>query len=174
MSSGITLVDLFCGAGGLSLGFKNSGYNILTAIDNDNEALTTYSANINTEYKPICKSINEIKPRVLLDYIKIEPRELDLLVGGPPCRGFSYANRQSRTKENSFNNLIYKYFDFIKLMKPRVFLLENVKGLMNLANGKIYNDLMNKLKKFKYILNQYVFNCEEYGIRQRRERIIII
>lgn len=174
MSSEINLVDLFCGAGGLSLGFQNLGLKIITALDNDKESIETYSHNINTKFKPLCNSINEIKPMGLLEYIKMAPKELDLLIGGPPCRSFSFANRQSNTEQNSFNNLIYEYLEFIKIIKPKIFLLENVIGLINFQDGVIYNDFLQKIKKLKYIVNKYIFSCENYGIPQKRERLIII
>ena len=174
MNSTINLVDLFCGAGGLSLGFEKAGINILTALDNNMDSINTYSNNIQTEYKPLLKSINHITPEELLSYIKFNSGELDLLIGGPPCRGFSFANRQSRTKTNNYNNLIFRYLEFIKVIKPKMFVLENVIGLMNFLDGTVYQDFIQGIKKLKYVLNEQIFNCEDYGIPQKRERIIII
>ena len=174
MTESLNVVDLFCGAGGLSLGFQGAGYNILTAIDNNPNSIESYSKNIKSRYKTICNSITKIQPKELLNYIKMNAGELDLLIGGPPCRGFSQANRQTREKNNQYNKLIHHYLEFVETVNPKTFLFENVLGLTSFNNGSFYEQFLAKMKKLRYIINQFIFNCKDYGIPQKRERIIII
>ena len=174
MNGNLNVIDLFCGAGGLSFGFQEAGYNILTAIDNDPYAIETYSNNIKTHFKPITKSIRKIKASDLLDYIKMAQGELDLLIGGPPCRGFSMANRQNNNKNNPYNQLIHYYVHFIEHIAPKAFLFENVKGLKIFDKGTIHEYFLKKIKKNKYIVNQFLFSCEDLGMPQKRERLIIV
>ncbi|MFW9875132.1 MAG: DNA cytosine methyltransferase [Candidatus Thorarchaeota archaeon] len=174
MLNNLNIIDLFCGAGGLSLGFQEVGYNIVTSLDIDNYAIETYSFNIKTQKKPINRSLTKIDPKFLLDYIEMDVGELDLIIGGPPCKSFSNANRQNRSKNNHFNLLPFHYLNFIKGLKPKAFLLENVPGLKSFDKGYLFDDFINKIKKLKYIINHFTINCEEYGIPQKRERIFII
>lgn len=174
MDGNLNVIDLFCGAGGLSFGFQEAGYKILTAIDNDPYAIETYSHNIKTEFKPITKSIRKIKPSEFLDCLKMVSGELDLLIGGPPCRGFSMANRQNNNKNNPYNQLIHYYLDFLEYIAPKAFLFENVKGLKIFNKGMIHEYFLKKIKKNKYIVNQFLFSCEDLGIPQKRERLIIV
>lgn len=174
MNGNLNVVDLFCGAGGLSFGFQEAGYNILTAIDNDPYAIETYSNNIKTSFKPITKSIKNVKTSYLLDYIKMSQGELDLVIGGPPCRGFSMANRQSNNRNNPYNQLIHQYIHFIEDIAPKAFLIENVNGLKIFDKGTIHEYFLKKIKKNNYIVNQFLFSCEDFGIPQKRERLIIV
>ena len=122
-------ISLFCGAGGCSLGFEKADYDIIFATDIDQAALTTYEKNF-PKTKILAADINQIDFGKLLNELNLSVGELDFLIGGPPCQGFSTAGL--RFWEDPRNNLLKSYVSALDKIKPKWFLMENVPGLANL------------------------------------------
>lgn len=161
------VVDLFCGAGGLSLGFSQEGFRISFANDIDKCCIETYRFNhpeVPDEYITI-GDINEILDR--FDSIK-RFKTTDVVVGGPPCQGFSVANRQ-RIIDDPRNKLYKSYVRAVSLAKPRFFVMENVKGMLSVAQQVIED-----FKNIGYNVECRVLNAKDYGVPQNRERLIFI
>ncbi len=161
----IEVVSLFSGGGGLDLGFKQEGYEIVWAIDNNPNAVATYKHNLND--KIICEDINEVD---LNDIPKA-----DIVIGGPPCQSFSLAG--NRKVEDARGQLVWKYIDIIKYIKPKAFVFENVTGLLSAKNSNkehIICLLKQMFHDIGYNISSKVVNAADYGVPQRRKRVIIV
>lgn len=161
----IKVVSLFSGGGGLDLGFKTEGYQIIWAIDNNQNAVNTYKHNIGDHI--ICSDINAID-------INSIP-QADVVIGGPPCQSFSLAG--NRHTEDSRGQLVWKYIEIIKHIQPQVFLFENVIGLLsakNSKNEKIIDNLKRAFEIIGYHITQKVINAADYGVPQKRHRVILV
>ena len=156
------VVSLFSGAGGLDLGFIKAGHNVVWANDNFSDAVDTYKTNIGDHI--ICKDIAEIPSS--------EIPEHDILIGGFPCQGFSLAN--SKREENDKRNKLY--LELLRVLvdkQPKFFLAENVKGILSLNKGKVFEMIINDFSNAGYRVKYKVLNAADYGVPQRRERVII-
>lgn len=168
-SDKLTLIDLFCGAGGLSLGFSQKNFKIICANDIEKSAVRTYSFNhpeteaskiLLGDIAEVCSNIKEY----------IENNSIDVLVGGPPCQGFSMANRQRLIDDP--RNVLYKYYvDIVNEVNPKIFIMENVKGMLKVAD-QVIEDFNSE--KQNYDISYKVFNMSDFGVPQRRERLIYI
>ena len=161
------IIDLFCGAGGLSLGFKQEGFSIVLANDIEECCIDTYSHN-HPEIPSnniILGDINNIIPQInnLINY-----QAIDVIVGGPPCQGFSMANRQ-RLIDDPRNKLYRSYLEVVQKVKPSFFVMENVKGMKSVAK-----EVQEDFEKIGYILTYKVLNAKDFGVPQNRERLIYI
>lgn len=169
-------VDLFCGAGGLALGFVWAGWKTIIANDIDKSAIETHKANIDGE--AICGDINlEEVFRKIVDSVekaRIENPEMPLFVlGGPPCQGFSTANTR-RGADDMRNWLFKSYAKIVKVIRPDGFIFENVKGITNLDGGKFFEMIKEELGQCVEKIKVNKINSVDYAIPQRRERVIII
>lgn len=161
----IKVVSLFSGGGGLDLGFLTAGYKIIWAIDNDPNAVETYRLNLGNHI--ICKDINDIN----IDEIP----KADVVIGGPPCQSFSLAGK--RNTEDSRGQLVWKYIEIIKKINPKAFVFENVTGLLSAKNKNkesILENLKLAFKEIGYKICQKVLNAADYGVPQKRRRVIIV
>lgn len=160
-----TVISLFSGGGGLDLGFLSEEYKIVWAIDNTKNAVETYKANLGDHI--VCEDINNF------DITKLP--EVDVIIGGPPCQSFSLAgNRQT---EDSRGRLVWKYIEIISYVKPKAFVFENVTGLQSAKNNegeRILPQLEQAFKVIGYTINLQVVNAADYGVPQRRNRVIIV
>lgn len=171
------VIDLFSGCGGFSCGFKNAGFNIVAAVEFDKMIAKSYSHN-HKDTKMIAEDIR------IVDNDKIFKRGYaDIIIGGPPCQGFSMAG--ARIRKNGFledprNYLFKHYFNIVKLVKPKIFIIENVKGILTLKNGEIFKEIVKIFSDEKnfdgkpYKIQYKLIKAKEYGIPQARERVIII
>lgn len=157
------IVSLFSGAGGLDLGFIQAGHTIVWANDNYADAVATYRKNIGDHI--IEADIHDIKS----DDIP----ECDLVMGGFPCQGFSVANTK-RNSNDSRNTLYKELLRVINDKKPKYFLAENVKGLLSLDNGAVFSMILKDFFDAGYNVTHKILNSANYGVPQKRERIIII
>lgn len=160
-----TVVSLFSGGGGLDLGFISEGYKILWAIDNTPNAVQTYRHNIGDHI--ICEDINRIDPQSI--------PHADVVIGGPPCQSFSLAGK--RQTEDARGQLVWKYIAIISAIKPRAFVFENVTGLQsakNKAGQRILPMLIDAFREIGYTISVQVLNAADYGVPQRRKRVIIV
>lgn len=169
-----TLIDLFAGAGGLSLGFHWAGWKSVVATDIDAHALTTFSKNIHNNVIVGDIRAPEVRQSIIeLGTAKIPPRTPRLLVGGPPCQGFSTAGNR-RTMEDERNHLFKDYCALVDAISPDAFLFENVTGLLNMANGAVFSQVIDELKKVSKEVRVWRVSADEYGVPQRRKRVIIV
>lgn len=162
-------IDLFCGAGGFSLGFEMSGFETILAIDKWEHAINTF--NFNRENK-VGKNIDiqEFDNNTLMDFIK--ENEVDGIIGGPPCQGFSMVG--TRNAEDDRNSLYLQYVRFVEVVKPKFFILENVKGLLNLKKGHFKEDIIVRFSSLGYNVNFKVLKASDYGVPQNRERVFFV
>jgi len=164
-------ISLFAGAGGCSLGFQQAGYKIIFATDFDKAAIQTYKANF-PQTKAERNDINNLDfSRLLLD-LKIERGEIDVLIGGPPCQGFSTAG--PRFWDDPRNYLLKQYVRALEIIKPKWFLMENVEGLLTSNNGEYVTETVSAFIKLGYYIRLEKVYSHEYAIPQRRKRVIII
>lgn len=157
------VVSLFSGAGGLDLGFIMAGNEIVWANDIYEDAVKTYKENIGKNI--VCE-----------DILKIDASDIpacDIVIGGFPCQGFSVANTK-RTVEDERNKLYLQLIRVIKEKKPKFFLAENVKGLLNLGKGNIIKMIMEDFSSLGYKVQKKLLNAADYGVPQLRERVIIV
>ena len=164
MSEDYTLVSLFCGAGGMDLGFKQAGFNIVWANDFDEDATITYKNNLGDHV-------------ILGDICQIDSEDIpdnpDVIIGGFPCQGFSIANTK-RNMEDERNFLYKEMLRIIKDKQPKVFVAENVKGLLSMEKGKVIEMIVKDFEDLGYDVNYEVLNAADYGVPQTRQRVIII
>ena len=171
----LTLVDFFCGAGGLSLGFLQEGFNVKLANDIEDVCIQTYK--YNHPELPSSKLIQgDIKQIVdhIEDYID---EDIDIVVGGPPCQGFSEANRQ-RVIDDPRNKLYKYYVQAVEKIAPKVVVMENVKGMLKVADQVVedYESLRIKKqgKEYSYKVQYRIINSKNFNVAQSRERLIYI
>ncbi|WP_198401947.1 DNA cytosine methyltransferase [Mesoplasma florum] len=162
------MVDLFAGAGGLTLGFYKNGFEIVATSEIDKWAVETYNYNFKTNI--ISTDITEKKTKDNL--LKIAGKNIDLLIGGFPCQGFSIAGR--RDPNDIRNKLYLDTISVIKSLQPKVFVLENVKGILSMESGKRIKEIMKDLNKNGYFSEYVLLNSSDFGVPQNRERVIFI
>lgn len=174
MTPTYNVIDLFSGCGGMSLGFKWAGFFTLLATDIDENCHSTYSRNFpNTPF--ICKDINVIS-KTEIDEI-LDNRTVDVIIGGPPCQGFSLANKnRNKVVEDPRNKLFYQYLQFVEWFNPKVFVMENVKGLLSINGGDTIKTIVDLFKKVNngYIVDYKILRASDYGVPQTRERVVIV
>ena len=140
-----TFIDLFAGCGGLSLGFEEAGFEGILAIDNWQDALYTYAANRNVS-RTLCADISTINPQTIKDTYNIE--NVDVIIGGPPCQGFSVAGKRIIEDER---NLLYKSFvDFVSCFHPKAFVMENVPNILSIGGGIVRETIIRDFEKLGY------------------------
>lgn len=164
------VLDMFCGCGGLSRGFMDAGYDVVLGIDQDEAALKTFKANHGDAEAVkldlfLPESIDEIEKI-------INGRSIDVLVGGPPCQGFSLAGTR---QENDDRNKLYKAMvEVAKRIRPKVVVIENVPGLAKLYKGKAKTTIYEDFEGLGYNMNDKVLYAPEYGVPQIRKRIFFV
>lgn len=179
------VVDLFAGAGGLSLGFEEAGFLIAAAAENDAAALRTYAFNHPTESIADPKSsrtllldadlsLPDVRDSVYASIRqKLGGRAPAVLVGGPPCQGFSYAGFRDPTDSRS--DLATAFLDFVDALRPDAVVMENVEGLLTAQGGRVINDLMKTLRDLGYpVDNPWVLAAEQFGVPQMRRRVFLV
>ena len=164
-----TVIDMFCGAGGLSYGFERAGFNILLGIDNDMAALKTFELN-HKNSKYICGDISKI---TYTDIKKITGNTIiDVIVGGPPCQGMSLSG--PRKFDDPRNKLYLSFIRLVKEIQPKGFIIENVPGLVRLFGGEIKNNIIKTFNDIGYQIDYDILCSANYGVPQTRKRVIFI
>lgn len=166
----INVLDLFCGAGGLSYGFERAGYDILLGIDNDAMALKTFELN-HKGAKSICGDITEIEYKRDIEP-KLDGKSIDVIVGGPPCQGFSLSG--PRNFEDPRNKLYLSYIRLVEEIKPRAFVIENVPGLISLFKGEVKDNIIEKFTVMGYRVTCKILCASDYGVPQSRKRVVFV
>ena len=167
-----TTIELFAGAGGLALGVEQAGFDTLGLIEFDRDACNTLEKN-RPNWRVICDDIANISKLDLEEYFGIAKGELALLSGGAPCQAFSYAGKRLGL-EDARGTLFYHYADFLEKLQPKMFLFENVRGLLTHDGGKTYKTMLDIFEKTGYDIQRQVLNAWDYGVAQKRERLITI
>lgn len=170
MSHHGTVVDLFCGAGGLSEGFRQAGFHVLAGLDFDERAGRTFAAT-HPEARFIGGRIQDVSVSQLLAATGLRPGELDVLVGGPPCQGYSVYNH-GRGVHDPRAGLFREYLRIVEGLEPRWIVMENVSGLTSIADGGIIREIEKGLGKLGYEVKWKILKAEEYGVPQERRRIV--
>jgi len=160
-------IDLFSGAGGLSLGAIAAGIKVPVAIENEPKSARTYKRN-HPDAEVIIEDIRKIDP------FSLGIKDPFIIFGGPPCQGFSVSNRKTRTIENENNSLFKEFLRFIEALKPQWFLFENVEGLTNFNGGQTLIEILNEFHKIGYKTNHKVLYASDYGVPQHRNRFFIV
>lgn len=172
----INTIDLFAGCGGFSCGFEKAGYNIISAVEFDKNIAKSYEKN-HSNVNVIADDIKNVDNN---ETFKLG--SADIIIGGPPCQGFSMAGARIRNgfMDDPRNYLFKHYFNVVKIVRPKMFILENVKGILTLKNGEIFNEIKrifedpNNFDGKPYKIQYKVVKAKEFGIPQNRERVIIV
>lgn len=159
-------IDVFSGAGGLSLGAEWAGIKVSHAIEIDQKSALTYARN-HPQTQVVCDDIANINPL----FIKESPF---IIFGGPPCQGFSVSNRKTRNIENENNGLFKEFLRFVKILNPDWFLFENVEGLVTFNKGETLKYILNQFKKIGYKTSHAILYASDYGVPQHRNRFFIV
>lgn len=169
MAKNHTVLDLFCGCGGLSLGFEMAGFDVELAIDNWEDALVTYRRNHQG-----AKTING-------DLLTLQPEEvgreydinnIDVIIGGPPCQGFSVAGK--RIIDDDRNKLYKSFVRFVEYFRPEAFVMENVPNILSIGNGAVREAILNDFSSIGYKVSYAVLTASDYGTPQNRKRAIFV
>ena len=167
------VIDLFSGAGGFSLGFKNSGYfDILLSIDNNKSLSETYEKNFK-DVRHLTRDILSFDKNEIKELIK--DKVIDVIIGGPPCQGFSIAGNIGRLEKNDERNKLFLgYLNFVKVVEPKIFIMENVARLTTHNKGKTFKIIKEYFEEIGYNVEYKILNSKDYGIPQERRRVFII
>lgn len=167
-----TAIDLFCGCGGLTQGLKDAGCRVLAGVDIDGLSVETYRLN-HPEVHVWQHDIRLLSPSEVMAALGIEPGQLGLLVGCPPCQGFSSIRtlNGARIIEDPRNELVFDFLRYVRGLRPRALMLENVPGLNNDRRADL---LCEALEELDYRPRRRVLNAADHGVPQRRRRMVLL
>jgi DNA (cytosine-5)-methyltransferase 1 len=166
-------IDVFAGAGGLSLGLEMAGFEVVQAVEREPNAAATYGLN-HPDADVLDEPIEGLDPERCMQRLGMRPGDLTLLAGGLPCQGFSESNRRTRTLENTQNHLYTHLLGFVRAFKPAWVLIENVAGLRTMAHGAILERILGALSAEGYAATWQELNAADFGVPQLRRRLFII
>lgn len=168
----LTCIDLFAGAGGLAEGFKQAGFTILSANDIDRTAGLTFRANFSTASFFQCPIANLDGDELLAD-ARLRPRQLDCLIGGPPCQSFSYNNHE-RSRRKARARLFRDYLRIVESLEPNCLVMENVPGILTVGGGVVVEEIYDALSELGYQCEARILFAEDFGVPQQRRRVFFI
>ena len=168
----LTAVDLFCGCGGLTVGLKRAGFKVLGAVDIDPLSIRTYQAN----HKKVTvweTDIRDLEPTEIKSELELRTGDLDLLTGCPPCQGFSTMRTLNGALviDDPRNDLLLEFLRFVEELRPRTIMVENVPGLAEDGRFEVF---CSQMQKIGYLGGHRVLDAAEYGVPQRRRRLIYL
>lgn len=168
-----TAIDLFCGVGGMSLGFEQAGFDVLAAFDKEAFNVDTHKKNF-PKTKCFQVDLSTQSGDSLRNLAKLGRRRIDVVVGGPPCQGFSVGGRKDASDKR--NLLVYEFSRLVRELRPKYFVFENVKGLVQKRSEPILQSLLRRFRRsgYKIVDPIKVLNAADYGVPQRRERVFIL
>jgi len=171
----LNTIDLFSGCGGLTLGFARAGFHCLLASDIDENCEATFTANFPAT--PFLRGDISDFRKEDFDAV-VGSQQVDVVIGGPPCQGFSLANKnRNKVSEDPRNKLFYQFVKVINWYNPRAFVMENVKGLLSMQKGKVAEQIVHEFEnagQCGYDVRVRTLHAVDYGVPQLRERVIII
>lgn len=167
-------VDLFCGAGGFSLGFKRQGFEIIAALERSSDAISTYRHNFpEVGDSAIRSDIRKISVTDFCEEAGISPQSVDVVIGGPPCKGFSHAGKME--VDDPRNSLLSNYISMVEGLDPKAIVLENVLGMLQMEDGQYKERVIGGLRDAGYDIDKpRILNAADYGVPQLRERAIFL
>lgn len=172
MNNKYTYIDLFAGAGGLSLGFEWAGFENVFSVEYDHEICETYRHNF-PKHNLIECDITKLKDEVILDLTK--NKKVDVVIGGPPCQGFSMAGNIGRQFIDDPRNHLFKEFvRVVQLVKPQCFVMENVARLYTRLKGQTREEIKKHFESLGYVVEARIVCASEYGVPQNRYRVLFI
>lgn len=164
-----TFIDLFSGCGGLSLGFEMAGFTGILAIDNWKDALTTYAYN-RKGTRTLCGDLATLDPyKIKAEY---DISDVDVIIGGPPCQGFSVAGK--RIIEDERNKLYKAFVGFVDCFRPHAFVMENVPNILSIGNGMVRDSIIKDFESLGYKVRVQVITASDYGVPQNRRRAVFV
>lgn len=164
------VLDLFCGAGGLSLGFQNAGFEIYGGVEWDSAAMETHNENFKTNFHH-CGDISEISDEVIIEKLV---DQVDGIIGGPPCQGFSAANRWQKDEDDPRNKLFLEYLRFVKIIRPKFFVIENVPQILTRDQGFAKDHILDLTTSMGYSVSVKTLLASDYGVPQIRRRAFFV
>lgn len=168
-----TCVDAFSGAGGLSLGLAQAGFEILYSFDNDQKSIETQKINKKYFKHPAEQlDIRELDSKKLLKRLGLRKGDLTLFAGGPPCQGFSI--QRIGNDDDDRNNLVFIYMEKVIELSPKFFLLENVPGIAGKRGSEILNQALQIASENGYYIHKQILDAQNFGVPQRRKRLFVI
>ncbi|MBR0496443.1 MAG: DNA cytosine methyltransferase [Treponema sp.] len=165
----LNALDLFCGCGGLSLGFEKAGINILLGIDAWQDAITTFNYN-HKNSKGICADLSTLEPKDIES--TLNGKKIDVIIGGPPCQGFSVAGK--RIIDDERNKLYKNFVKFVNYFKPRAFVMENVPNILSIGGGIVKDSIMQDFSVLGYTVVYKILTASDYGVPQNRRRAVFV
>ena len=173
-----TLIDLFCGAGGMSHGFEQAGFSVLAGADFDEDSVITFAAN-HANARALNADLAKTSPQQLADELQITPGTIDCMVGGPPCQGFSRNRAFRHDAEGNFvddprNHLYWHFFEYVGYFRPKIVVMENVPEILVKSNGAFRDAVFERFHSLGYRAEAKVVNAAEYGVPQSRRRAIFL
>lgn len=166
-------VDLFAGAGGMSLGFQQAGFDIVAAVEYDPIHCATHEFNF-AECATICRNVADIDGRYIRDHSDIADSDIDVVFGGAPCQGFSLIGK--RNLDDPRNHLVYHFVRLVGDLKPKFFVFENVRGLMIGEHRRFLHEIIEEFEARGYKVGRpyKVLNAANYGVPQERQRLFLL
>lgn len=165
-----TAIDLFCGCGGISVGIQKAGFKVLAGIDIEKKYIASFQHNF-PDAKALTTDITTVPAEEFMKLINVQPGDLGLLVGGPPCQGFSKnVPRRNRYLEDPKNLLVKSFLDYCEQLKPEMVLMENVAEMKNGFEKAYSEEIVYRLEAAGYTVTATVLNSADYGVPQRRRR----
>lgn len=168
----LTAIDLFCGAGGLSAGFEQAGFQILAGNDIDTAAGQTFQLNHEAS-QFFLRPVKDLSAKFLLAKTGLKIGELTCLIGGPPCQGFSVYNHQ-RGMHDERSHLFKDYLRIVKGLLPQWIVMENVTGILSIERGTVVDTIVQSLNKLGYRVEWKILKAEQFGVAQERRRVVFI
>lgn len=169
MANSFNFIDLFSGCGGLSLGFEYAGFQSLLAIDFWQDALTTYAHN-RISSNTLCADLSAIDPEQIKTIYNIGT--VDVIIGGPPCQGFSIAGK--RIVDDERNKLYKSFVNFVRVFSPNAFVMENVPNILSIGDGVVRDSIIEDFNKLGYKVVYKILTASDYGVPQNRRRAIFV
>lgn len=164
-----TVLDLFCGCGGLSLGFQQAGFDIKLGIDAWKDAITTFNLT-HQSAQGIVADLFSITPQSISEQTGLN--KIDVIIGGPPCQGFSIAGK--RMIDDDRNQLYKSFVEFVKYYQPKAFLMENVPNMMSMGKGVIKEQITQDFENLGYFVHSKILMASDFGVPQNRRRAFFI
>jgi DNA (cytosine-5)-methyltransferase 1 len=169
-----TVIDLFCGCGGLSSGFSQAGFKILGGLDKNDQALVTFQRNF-PRAQAIAADLSQIGPDTVARQFGLRRGELDCLIGGPPCQGFSKnVPAADRFLDDPRNSLMRVFLDFVERLQPKFVLIENVAEVLRAYEGAVSSEITGRLNDLGYEVESAVLNSANFGVPQLRRRAFFL
>lgn len=170
-------ISFFSGAGGMDAGFERAGFDVKLAVEIDPSCCETLRHNLKTA-RVVNADINELSAEDICNLSGLKIGEIDCIFGGPPCQSFSLAGKREGLNDER-GLLVFRFIDLVRELKPKSFVLENVKGMVNWQGGVVLREVERMLEEplatgEKYHVQHKVLNAADYGVPQNRERVFIV